>query len=293
MKTKLGGSPKQHTTSLFQQNLEWFLGKFVYGGLLVCGLVILASLQTASAIALAQGYTTKDKNLKSGMTVSVSKESSGSTMVEAVSQATEERLAGIVVEEQESLVATTTPVVNVYVVTSGEVEAYVSDVAGDVVKGDVLVVSPLDGILMKAEADSTIAVGIALQDLSAVNSQEVVAKDADGKNQAYKVGKIKIDINSGAIDTPPKTSGWLEHLGQSITGKHVSAARVLAALAVFVTLLIIEGSVAYGIVTSSTQAMGRNPLAKKAIRRQSLQNSMFACLVLAVGATVLILILWL
>jgi hypothetical protein len=258
--------------------------------LVVVGFGMLG-VHSASALAVAQGYSTADSGIKSGMIVAV--DGQNQTKVVAATSQDVERVLGIVVEVKDSVVATTSSTSNVYVVTTGQATAYVSDINGAVNKGDVLVVSPMAGILMKADASATTAVGIALQDLDTANLQTMSAKDKDGKQINAKAGRIDITINIGASRAVPETGGWLERVGRSITGKQVSAARVLAAMAIFATLLIIEGSVVYGIVTSSTAAIGRNPMAKKDIQKQSLRNSALAFGILLLASAAIILILWL
>lgn len=251
----------------------------------------LFGLQSVSAITVAQGYNTTDSGIKSGMIVAV--DGQNQTKVIAATSQDVERALGIVVEVKDSVVATTSSTSNVYVVTTGQAKAYVSDINGPVKEGDILVVSPMAGILMKADVTSKTAVGIALQDLDSASLQTISAKDNSGKVLNVKAGQIDIAINIGANNEVPKNSGWLEKVGRSITGKQVSAARVMSALAIFITLLIIEGSVVYGIVTSSTEAVGRNPMAKKDIRRQSMRNSFLALGLLLLASAAIILILWL
>lgn len=254
-------------------------------------IALLALPGVVSAAGVAQAYISDDTSIKVGMVVALIKKP-GETLVTAASTDNSQEPIGAVVSETDTVLASASERAGIYVVTTGEVRVYVSDINGDIKKGDILALSSLKGVLQKASETSLVAAGIAQEDLSSASLQTITATDKEGKKHNYKAGRIKININQGAVNATPKTSSWLENIGRSVTGNKVSAVRVLAAMVVFSITLIIIGSIVFGIVTASTAAVGRNPLAKKSISRQSLQSSIFALMILFSGAASIILILW-
>ena len=84
----------------------------------------------------------------------------------------------------------------------------------------------------------------------------------------------------------------MSKLGKSLVGRDVGEIRVLIALLVFMIVLIAEGGIIYGAVSSAITALGRNPLARKVIQREMLQVFVVAIIVLVVGLGAMYAILW-
>lgn len=250
-------------------------------------------VMSATAFAFARGYITDDVGLQGGMVVALSVDAGEDSRVERATTENSERIVGVVISFDDSLVTVASKTAKVLVESEGEVDAYVSDVGGTVRKGDLLVLSPFKGILMKAAANPSAVVGIATSDLDASKPQSYPVKDgADTKNT--QIAKIKINLNrqgtSNANPLPPDSS--LARLGKAVVGKDVGEIRVVIAMIIFFIVLIAEGGILYGAISSSMTALGRNPLARKVIRREMVRVVIIALIVLMVGLGAIYGILW-
>jgi hypothetical protein len=115
----------------------------------------------AAAASIAQGYVTSDSNLATGMGASLGADgTTTSRVVERATLSNKGKFVGIVTTKDSNLVTLTNATANVVVTTSGEANAFLTDLNGVVKKGDFLVISPLDGILMKANGNDTNVVGL-------------------------------------------------------------------------------------------------------------------------------------
>lgn len=245
------------------------------------------------AFSFARGYITDDAGLQGGMVVSLSVNAGDESRVERATSENSERIVGVVTTFDDSLVTVASKSAGVLVESEGEVEAYVSDVNGSAKKGDLLVLSPFKGILMKASENPSAVVGIAASDLGTAKQQTYSVKDGDNTKNT-QIAKIRINLNrqgtSNANPLPPDSS--LARLGKAIVGKDVGEIRVVIAMIIFFTVLIAEGGILYGAISSSMTALGRNPLARKVIRREMLRVVIIALVVLMLGLGAIYGILW-
>jgi hypothetical protein len=245
--------------------------------------------------SISQGYKTQDTNLVTGMAASLSSDSTDTErLVVAASTANLDRFVGIITTVEDNLVTLSGSATDVLVSTDGQVPAFVSDLNGEVKRGDFVSISPVNGVLMKSDGSGlSRVVGIAQQDFSEITSEEKQINTSNGQ-QTIKVGVLKLEISQNVVksadESEDKTA--LVLAGESLTGKSVGQIQVLAALVIFAVILIVEGSIIYGAIHSTVTALGRNPLAKKAVFRQLLQVSWIAVVVLIVGFGSIYLILW-
>lgn len=247
------------------------------------------------ALSLSQGYTTHDTSLKQGMVVSLSSDSTQDhPAVQSADITNVDKLVGVVVGMNESLITVGSSSSQVFVAATGQTGAYVSDLNGSITKGDLLSLSPLKGVLMKASANGSIGViGTALEDFSPALAQTVTISDSSGKPATVHVVQLNIDINMKPTTASTSSQNWLQRLGKSITGHDVSELRVVSALAIFITLVVIEGTVIYSAVYGGLISMGRNPLAKNQIFWQLIRSMSMATVALLAGGAVIVIILWL
>lgn len=257
------------------------LGAIVFG--------VLASAVTVSAIA--RGYSTSDSGLQTGMAVVISREPADSSQVERATESASQRVVGIVTTLDNSLVTVTSSSAKVLVESEGEVDAYVTDMNGEVKKGDPLVLSPLKGILMRGTDPSITAIGIASVDFSTVSAEDYTISD-DSKTTTVKIAKLKINLNRQGASNISNTDSSISRLGRKIVGKEVSDIRVLVALIIFFLVLVAEGSILYGGISSAMAALGRNPLARKIIRQELVRVVVIALFVLLIGLGAIYSILW-
>jgi hypothetical protein len=253
-------------------------------------------ISKATALNIAQGYHTSDASIGVGMGVAMSKDSTpDNPKVELSKRANIENFVGIVTTVEDTLLASPQQNSDVLVANSGTVTAFMTDLNGQIKKGDLLTVSPLGGMLMKAGDDDTFVVGTAIEDASSVIETKEVTTDQNNKKTVI-VSSQKVDLQPHFRDVIAKkdgTASFLVIFGESITGgKRVSQTQVIVALILFFIVLAVEGSIIYGAVQSSVGAIGRNPLAKKAVYKQLLQVSWLSLIILTFGFGAIFLVLW-
>lgn len=246
-------------------------------------------LLSSNLYAIANGYVSSDSGLQTGMSVSVSSERSSEAKVERATQENSDKFVGIVTTIDASLISVGSGESTVFVENEGQVDAYVSDINGVVKEGDLLTLSPLKGILMRFSSGN-IVVGTATGNVEDTSSYSY---EVNGKLQDTQIAKIKVNLNiKGAQGGSAQNNSTLAKLGRYLVGREVSEIRVLMALILFVIVLIAEGSIIYGAVASAITALGRNPLAKSAIRGELVRVTVIAGMVLLVGLGAVYAVLW-
>lgn len=236
------------------------------------------------ALAIARGYQTDDTSLQPGMVVSLS--SAGTAENPKVERATidsGEKTIGVTVSPEDSLVTTGALGQQVYVQTDGEADVFVSDINGKPKKGDLLAVSPLRGILVLASSNTGTVVGTALEDFDD-NGASTQTVSKNGSSVEVKLDKIRANLDRKATDGQGvQAESALERLGRTLVGRQVGEIRVVVALIIFLVVLVAEGGIIYGAVSSAITSLGRNPLARKVIVREMVRVITVALLVLAFG----------
>lgn len=244
------------------------------------------------ALAIATGYTSDDTGIQPGVTVSLSETSTADkpAVTRSVS-GSETRPIGVAVSPDENIVTTGSADKTVYVQSDGEVDAFVSDLNGTPKKGDLLSVSPLKGVLVKADTTTEAIVGTARSDFpdSAETTQSI---DKNGTSLSIKISKLRISLDQKGEEGRSASENALERLGRTLTGKKVGEIRVVVALIIFLIVLIAEGSIIYGAVSSAITALGRNPMARNSIVKELVRVVVIAIAVLGIGVGAIYTILW-
>ncbi len=259
-------------------------------GFLLAALVIVP----AAVFAIARGYNTDDTGIQVGMVVALASDKSEESKIERATQQNSQRVVGVVTNFDSSLVTVASSSKSVLVESEGQVAAYVTDLNGEVTKGSLLAISPFKGVLMKAKEGQTGAVvGIAEGNASSVTPSSTPTYDNNGTKKQTKITKIQVNLNGKSSSTGNgQETNALAKFGKSITGRQVSEIRVLLALVMFVIVLVAEGGILYGAISSAIVALGRNPLARKVIRRELVRVIMVAIGVLFVGLGGVYAVLW-
>lgn len=177
----------------------------------------------------------------------------------------------------------------VHVANNGKYEVLVSTQNGSIKNGDLITISALDGIGMKANASQTVVLGKALTAFDGKHnvSGNMALKTSTGKKDVL-IGKIAVDISishnplSISITGPP-VPAVLKKAGEVISGKPVSSVRLYVSLAILLVTVFVTGSLLYGGVRSSLVAIGRNPLAKKSIVRGLIQVIVLGLITFVLG----------
>jgi hypothetical protein len=212
--------------------------------------------------------------------------------VERASRDQAERVIGVATTIDDSLVTIASSQQSVYVETSGEVDAYVVNLDGDVKRGDLLALSPIRGILTKATSYYPV-VAIALEDFSREEAITYTIQDGSTTREVL-IHRLNVNLDRKAVSglTLQEKESALARLGRSIIGREVAEIRVVIALVIFFIVLIAEGSIIYGAISSAINSLGRNPLAKTIIKRELIRVLFVALAVLALGVLAIYGILW-
>lgn len=265
---------------------------------LLTGYIALFSGVSALAVAnsISRTYKTNDKELTIGMAVSLG--STNQTEVVRSKPENSKSFLGIVSKGSDNLITLSSPLQDVIVTTNGPVSALVSDLNGSVKKGDILAVSPLEGVLMRAsdlvDTQQYPAVGLALSEPKKVSEASV--KDASGADKQVAIATAHIELDSslsGKTDyNGTAKRSTLVVFARSMTGKWVSEWQALGAFAVFITVLLTVAVIVYGTVRSAIMALGRNPLSRKVIAWQIFRVLGLALGLFIFGSLAAFFILW-
>jgi hypothetical protein len=259
--------------------------------IIIVAVLAIGLFVAPSAAAWARGYLTDDAGLKPGMVVALNSSGiSDDAKVKRASRDDTASIIGIATNPANYSVTLASEQEEVYVETSGEVTAFVTDIYGEIKKGDKLTISPLNGILAKAPANSALILGVAIQNMSSNTSEEQTI-DTDEGTRTVKVASIVINFDRD-LGSGKGSDSTLARVGRSIVGRDISDIRVAAALLVFLVVLIAEASILYGAISSAITSLGRNPLARKIIKHELLRVVIVAAAVLLFGLGSIYLILW-
>jgi hypothetical protein len=241
---------------------------------------------------VSKGYGSTDTDLRVGMAVSLS--SANSDQVEKASLSNKDSYVGIVSTIDSSLLTLASKSSAVYISSGGTGKVLVSDINGAIRQGDLLTVSPLRGILMKAPTDGSQKTGaaVALTDFDGQSGQSQEIKLDDGTSKEVHIVTISGEIGTKPIDVTTTQQNSLSLVGKSITGHPVSEFRILFAAVIILVVLITEGSLIYAATTSSITAVGRNPLSKKSVYRQFSKAAVVAVAILIVGIISVYVVIW-
>ena len=257
-------------------------------------LMLVSSLAVGAASALdipsiGQSFQADDANIVAGALVSLQSDNAKITLS---TSRTAVRLAGVV--GSKPLVAVSDGKGTVQVVTEGTTLSLVSDINGAVRSGDHITASPVNGVGMKIAA-SGVSVGTAQADLSSVVTQERSITDQNGVSRTVHVGAIPVRVHVAAIIVPAddtfRAPSFLQHLGDAIAGKPISAIRIWFATLIFCLLFVAVTVLLYGAIRSSIISIGRNPFSEGALRRALLQTGGIVGVIVVCGLVVMYLIL--
>jgi hypothetical protein len=162
----------------------------------------------------------------------------------------------------------------VQIVTGGVTPVLVSNLEGDIVTGDKITVSPINGVGMKAGSSGMI-VGTAQADFEDMETTEHFITDVDGKVHTIRTGLLPAQINVTFFAATGERSNYLpaflQDIANTVAGRQVSSARVLIALIVLLVSFISIAVLLYASVKSSIVSIGRNPLSEVSVRKGLLQ----------------------
>lgn len=274
------------TKSLFKEgNIGYTVRNFylrhVRFWMLAVTLLSLALAMAVNAVTpISQGYST-NTSLPLGSIVSLEKDSSDHVIPAATSNV--DNILGVVINDDSSLLSISNGQENqVQVATSGTVPVLVSDINGDISRGDQVTASPINGVGMKATGNVRV-VGIAQSDLKG-NKQSY--KDSDGKEHSVVIGQVPLLVNVAYFFKEPEKTvvpTALQNVANALAGKTVETLPILISAAIFIVTLIVVVSIIYSMIHSSIISVGRNPMSQSAIYRDLVQLSALVLVILGVS----------
>ncbi|HVX24249.1 MAG TPA: hypothetical protein VG992_02810 [Candidatus Saccharimonadales bacterium] len=230
-------------------------------------LLLLSGLAPAGASSanISHSYQA-DGHITNGSLVSL--DPTQTDAVQAANTKNGERLLGVAVATNDSLLAVDPNAGNIQIATNGTVNTLVSNVNGDIKVGDQISVSPFNGVGMKA-APGAHVIGLAQTafDSSTVGSTSETVTDVQGKQHQIIVGYVRLSIAVGTATNASASLNNLQRLAKALTGHTVSTARIIVALIVALVGLTALITLTYASIYGSIISIGRNPLAKFAIFR--------------------------
>lgn len=261
--------------------------------LLLVSPLVHAAETGANTAAISQGFSLRGQAIPGTIVSFVDDKEGGVVGVANVDNV--EKLVGVIGSEQ--LLELSGEGKQTQVVTNGSVLTLVSDINGEVMLGDKITASPLNGIGMKA-TENVRVVGTAQHDFSQAKqiSQRQIT-DVHGGDRTVRIGLIKVQVAVAYYQMPEKKFSILpesiQRLASEVVGRSVDPIRVLVAL---VLLAAGFGGVAillYSSVRSSIISIGRNPLAARAVHKSLIEVGLttFGVLLLTLIAVYLVLVI--
>lgn len=146
---------------------------------------------TSSASSFAESYTDSTK-VVSGMAVSLV----GNVLVPA-SGANQSQYVGIASTSDQNLLTLSGNDLSRAVTINGETTVFASDSAGPIKKGDVVSLSRISGVVVKAKDDQDFRIGIASEDFSASD-----AKSISVEGESFTIGSLRVQLieNYGVLN---------------------------------------------------------------------------------------------
>lgn len=260
----------------------------IFGGLVAIVLSLTAP-STFAVTSLSESYSTSD-NLAIGSLVSVKDDQTDVVMASESSNV--DNLLGVVIASGSSLLTLSNGKDDqVQVATSGTLPVIVSDVNGEIKRGDHVTAGPVKGVGMRATANVRV-VGIAQGKMTNVRDEKY--KDVDGVEKSMKIGEVPVLVNVAYyFKEPDKTivPAAIQNVANSLAGREVGTVPIMISGAIFLIMLIIVASLIYSMIKASIISVGRNPLSQSAIYRDLIQLSGLVLGILGVGLVTIYLVL--
>lgn len=257
----------------------------------IFSLLSLAGSAVSAIPSISQNYLA-ERPLPIGSIVSVRDDTVD--QVVPASSSTVDNIIGVVINAGSALIALTgDSEQDVQVATNGTVQVLVSNINGDIKRGDHITASPVTGVGMKATSNIRV-VGVAQGDLGQNGSRQEVYKDGSGVEQSILVGQVPVLVNVAYYFVDPERTiipSAIQNVANALAGREVSTLPIILAAAVFLVMLIVVVSIIYSMIRSSIISVGRNPLSQSAIYRDLIQLSALVLGILAVGLIAIYLIL--
>jgi hypothetical protein len=201
-------------------------------------------------------------------------------------------MLGVVVAANDAALSLTSDLSErqVYVATYGKYEVLVSTQNGPIAAGDLVSISTIDGVGMKTDGDSKTIIGKALTSFDGKSNVQGTStlSDTSGRKTEVSLGRVRVQVLVQAnplqsVALPSALTNFLSRVGYSVSNKTVNPARLYLALLVLIIASFVASVLMFSGVKSAMTAIGRNPLAKKAISRSLIQVVISSMIVFIMG----------
>jgi hypothetical protein len=250
---------------------------------------VVVGFPARATTPISEGYGT-DNKLSVGTIVSL--KDNAADKVEPSTTNNSDNILGVVINTENSLLAVTDGSNSqAQVATSGTSPVLVSDINGDINKGDHITASQIAGVGMKANGNVRI-VGIALTKMSDGTKQTY--KDKAGKEHTVNVGSVPLQIGVAYFFKEPEKTlipSAIQNVANALAGRQVSALPILLGAGIFLVTIIVVVSIIYSMIKSSIISIGRNPMSQSAVYRDLIQMSALVLGILSVGMISIYLVL--
>lgn len=244
---------------------------------------------SSSKAPVTQAYGT-DATVQTGMIVRLNP--NDSSKVEPLKHADSKDMFGVVVSANQAALTLSGDREDrqVFVATYGQHDVLVSTQNGPVQTGDYISISAIDGVGMRADGETKTIIGKALNGFDGKANVQGTSTltSADGKKAEVSLGRVKVQVlvqpnPLQSVPLPSVLTNFLSRIGYSVSNKTVNPARLYLALLVLLFASFVAGALLFSAVRSTMTAIGRNPLARRAIYRSLVQVVIAALIVFVVG----------
>jgi hypothetical protein len=252
-------------------------------------MVPLVRAASSESAPVTQSYGT-DSVVQKGMIVRLN--AKDSSKVEPLREDQSKDMLGVVVAANDAALSLTSDLSKrqVYVATYGKYEVLVSTQNGSISAGDLISISTIDGVGMKADGETETVIGKALSGFDGASNVlgTSTLTDTSGKKTEVSLGRVKLQVlvqpnPLRSVALPTAFTNFLSRVGYSVSNKTVNPGRLYLALLVLVIASFVSAILMFSGVKSAMTAIGRNPLAKKAIYRSLIQVIISSLIVFIIG----------
>lgn len=262
---------------------------YVIAALFAVLIPVIGTVVAHASTTISQGYTTNEQ-LAVGTMVSLKTNTSDEVVASTINSTN--NILGVVISPESSLLAISNEKSQVQVATSGTLQVLVSDINGQIKRGDHVTASPIAGVGMKATGN-TLVLGIAQGNLDGNGSKQTY-KDKSGKENTAYMGTVPVLVNVAYYFKEPEKTvvpSAIQNVANAIAGREVNTMPIIISAAIFLVTIAVVVSIIYTMIRSSIISVGRNPMSQSAIYRNLIQLSSLVLLILAIGFSSIYLVL--
>jgi hypothetical protein len=269
--------------------------RFLY---ILCGLAVLFELvvlaapvtaTTNTSGAVLQTYNAGPSVLP-GMLVELNPKDSKTVIPLTNNDAA--NMLGVVVPSNDAAIVLTPQSVSaqqVLVATSGDYNLLVNNQQGSIKPGDYLTVSALAGVAMKATGNQAQVVGRAVGNFGTSSNVlgTVSLKNSTGGSSSVSIGHTLVYVylasNPLYHENSNNLPSFLSKTASTVADGPVSQVRVYLGGVLLLITIVITATMFYASVRNGIVAVGRNPLAKRAIGRSLVQTIIGGLIIFIAG----------